>query len=202
MKKIMTVIAIGATINMTQSTSAQCSEIESTQMTTQTASPQNIKKEIEMRILKFEEILDMSEDLIKKLPDKKWEGILAITRGGLVPAGILAQYMDIRRIEVINVKSYEEKSQGQMEILNSPTVLHGGENWLVIDDLSDTGTTLRAVRKLYPHAFFATLVVKPKGKDAVDFYSAEFPQDLWLHYPWEPLENKDSTSLVRIAEKK
>lgn len=141
-----------------------------------------------MHKLKFDEIINMTDDLISKLPKKKWIGILAVTRGGLAPASILAQHMDIRRIEVINVKSYEEKSQGELEILNNPHVLNEGEDWLVIDDLSDTGSTLKAVRKIYPKAYFTTLLVKPKGKDAVDMYSQEFPQTIWIHFPWEPLD--------------
>ncbi len=154
--------------------------------------PETAKQtEPQMRILKFEEIAQMSKDLQEKLaqayPGKKWDGILAITRGGLVPAGVLAQSMDIRRIEVINLKSYEEKSQGKLEQLNAPTVPNDGENWLVVDDLSDTGKTLKFVRAIYPKAVFVTLMVKPKGEDAVDLYSAKFPQDLWLHFPWEPL---------------
>lgn len=188
MNKLVSIITVTTVINTTLVTATQCAEIQNSNITTELTQPQDTRKEVEMRILKFEEIVDMSKDLIKKLPTKKWEGILAITRGGLVPAGIIAQHMNIRRIEVINIKSYEEKSQGAMQILNSPAVTNGGENWLVIDDLSDTGSTFRTIRKLYPNAFLATLMVKPKGRDAVDLYSADFPQELWLHFPWEPLE--------------
>ncbi len=156
-----------------------------------------------MRILKFEEITQMTQDLVEKLaekyPDKKWEGILAITRGGLVPAGILSQFMDIRRIEVINLKSYDEKCQGQLEQLNVPSVPNGGENWLVIDDVSDSGETLRFVRKTYPKAVFLTLTSKPKGEDAVDFYVKIFPQDVWIKFPWEPLVRIQSMGNVLIV---
>lgn len=143
--------------------------------------------QIQMHHLSFNDILEMTNDISSKLPNRPWRGILAVTRGGLVPAGILSQSMNIRRIEVINIKSYEEKTQTDMEILNKPHLEGEEENWIVLDDLSDSGKTLKYIRSLYPKAFYAALLVKPKGKDAPDLYSQEFPQDVWIHFPWEPL---------------
>lgn len=151
-------------------------------------------QEVQMDKLKFEKIVDMATDLISKLPQKKWTGILAITRGGLAPAAIVSQYLDIRRVEVINVKSYDEKTQGALEILNAPNLPDEGEDWLVIDDLSDSGKTLNAVRALYPKAYITALLTKPNGKDAPDLYSREFPQNVWIHFPWEPLNSTEKSA--------
>lgn len=197
MNKVMKIIKmstiIAAALHASSPQAAKQPEVNKTIQKTEN------QTENQMRILKFEEISQMAKDLegkiAEKYPKKKWDGILAITRGGLVPAGMISQSMDIRRIEVINVKSYDEKNQGQLEQLNAPSVPNGGDNWLVIDDLSDTGKTFKFVRAIYPKAVFVSLMVKPKGEDAVDLYSAKFPQDLWLHFPWEPLEEKNEVKV-------
>jgi xanthine phosphoribosyltransferase len=141
-----------------------------------------------MHKLTYDDIMEMCHDIHAKLPKRQWAGILAVTRGGLVPAGILSQCTDIRRIEVVNIKSYENQRQSTIEIANSPQIPDDGKDWLIIEDLADTGNTLRCLRKSYSQAFYTTLLVKPKGKDVVDLYSREYPQDLWLHFPWEVLE--------------
>jgi xanthine phosphoribosyltransferase len=133
--------------------------------------------------------LDVKSKLDSKFPGKKWAGILAISRGGLVPAGILSQHMGIRRIECINVESYgDNRQQGQLKLLSNPNVPEGGKDWLVVDDLSDSGKTLRFVNGLFPEAYSVVLMVKPKGKNVPHLFSREYPQDVWIHFPWEPLE--------------
>lgn len=141
-----------------------------------------------LHCLTFSDILTMTDDLAQKLPNRPWKGILAVTRGGLVPAGILSQTLDIRRIEVINMKSYEDKQQSHLEVLNQPHLEGDEENWIIVDDLSDSGKTLKHIKDLYPKAFYAVLLVKPNGKEVPDLFSQEFPQDIWIHFPWEPQE--------------
>lgn len=121
--------------------------------------------------------------LLDKAPFK---GIVAITRGGLVPAGIIARELNIRLIETVSIASYEDKTRsGEMNILKSFTPKDKGEGWLVIDDLVDTGETARLVRRMLPEAHFATIYAKPQGKPLVDTYITEVSQDTWIYFPWE-----------------
>ena len=138
-----------------------------------------------------EDIWQAAALLSESLKTKTFQGILAVARGGLIPSGLIAQTLDIRRIETICLKSYtDERSQSEIKQLNSPpTDMGDGTGWLVIDDLADSGATLRYIRKLYPNATFVTLYVKPKGLDTVDFYAKEYPQTTWVHFPWEPKIN-------------
>jgi xanthine phosphoribosyltransferase len=114
-----------------------------------------------------------------------------VTRGGLVPAAILARELDIRLIDTVCVASYEDKTAGPnpkpVEILKPPehALKNYGEGWLLIDDIVDTGATVRAVRKLLPKAFFATLYAKSKTKGLVDLYLHEAGPDVWIDFPWE-----------------
>jgi xanthine phosphoribosyltransferase len=119
-----------------------------------------------------------------------WKGIIAITRGGLVPAALVARELDIRVIDTVCLVSYEAteegaeaKAQGQLKWLK--TVEGDGDGWLLIDDLVDTGGTARAVRERLPKAHFATLYAKPLGRPVVDTFVKEFKQEKWIYFPWD-----------------
>jgi len=112
-----------------------------------------------------------------------FKGIVAITRGGLVPAAILARELEVRLVDTICIASYDWKSQGGISVLKG--VEGDGEGWLIVDDLVDTGTTARAVREMLPKAHFATVYAKPSGRPVVDTYITEVSQDTWILFPWD-----------------
>ncbi len=113
-----------------------------------------------------------------------FKGIVAITRGGLVPAAIIARELDIRLLDTICVSSYDwQDHKGEIEILKSMATDDKG--WLLIDDLVDTGRTANVVREMLPHAHFATVYAKPAGRPLVDTYITEVSQDTWILFPWD-----------------
>jgi len=114
-----------------------------------------------------------------------FKGVIAITRGGLVPAAIIARELEIRVIDTISVASYDEKAQGELQVLKPTQDVADGEGWLIIDDLVDTGKTARAIRDLLPAAHFATVYAKPEGRPLVDSFVTEVSQDTWIYFPWD-----------------
>jgi xanthine phosphoribosyltransferase len=113
-----------------------------------------------------------------------FEGIIAVTRGGLVPAAIIARELDIRLVDTVCIASYSwQDRQGEIEVLKS--VNSNGEGWLIIDDLVDTGNTARSVREMLPEAHFATVYAKPAGRPLVDTFITEVSQDTWILFPWD-----------------
>jgi len=121
-----------------------------------------------------------------------WRGIIAITRGGLVPAAILAREMDIRLIDTICVLSYGNSDSGEASVQGAIEVLKGvegnGEGMILVDDLVDTGKTARHVREMLPKAHFATIYAKPAGKPLVDTFITEVSQDTWIRFPWDMVQ--------------
>ena len=113
-----------------------------------------------------------------------FKGIIVITRGGLVPAAIIARELDIHLVDTICISSYNWKNQkGDADILKS---FDGdGEGWLLVDDLVDTGRTARIVRDIVPKAHFATVYAKPAGRPLVDTFITEVSQDTWILFPWD-----------------
>jgi xanthine phosphoribosyltransferase len=116
-----------------------------------------------------------------------WRAVVAITRGGMAPAMIIARELDIRLVDTISVKSYDHQTQAEPLVLNKPDgdMMGDGEGILVIDDLVDSGKTLEVVRALYPKAHFATVYAKPKGEPMVDTFITGVSQDTWIFFPWD-----------------
>jgi xanthine phosphoribosyltransferase len=117
-----------------------------------------------------------------------FEAIVTVTRGGLVPAAIVARELDLRLIETICVSSYNHILQGGLKVLKgvAPELAQQrGQGILIVDDLVDTGKTARVVRDLLPDAHFATVYAKPMGRPLVDTFITEVSQDTWIFFPWD-----------------
>ncbi len=113
----------------------------------------------------------------------KWQGIVAITRGGLVPAAVIARELDIHMVDTVCITSYQWQERGEINILKS---FEGdGDNWLLVDDLVDTGKTAGVAREMIPKAHFATVYAKPAGRPLVDTFITEVSQDTWILFPWD-----------------
>lgn len=115
--------------------------------------------------------------------------VVAITRGGLVPAAVVARELGIRVVETVCVASYDYDKQGEISVLKhvSPEVIgtDKGKGVLIVDDLVDTGATARVVREMLPKAHFATVYAKPQGRPLVDTFVTEVSQDTWIYLPWD-----------------
>jgi xanthine phosphoribosyltransferase len=131
-----------------------------------------------------------------RLMDKgPFTGIVAITRGGLIPAAIIARELDLRLVESVSVVVYAAQGDGTLAgeqrksatptVIKPPSAAGDGSGFLIVDDLVDTGATARVVRGLLPKAHFAAIYAKPDGRDAVDTYVTEVSQDTWILFPWD-----------------
>jgi xanthine phosphoribosyltransferase len=117
-----------------------------------------------------------------------FKAVVAVTRGGLVPAAVVARELGIRIIETISVASYDYDKQGEISVLKSVAGgigADGGAGVLIVDDLVDTGATAKVVRELMPKAHFAAVYAKPQGRPLVDSYITEVSQDTWIYLPWD-----------------
>lgn len=110
--------------------------------------------------------------------------ILAITRGGLFPAGILARELNIKLIETVGMESYSGTEQGEVQVLKEFNQRFS-HNVLVVDDLADTGRTLKELKKSLVKPVVVTLFAKPEGLPMVDYYAEEVAQDTWVRFPWD-----------------
>lgn len=136
--------------------------------------------------IKWDEFHNHAKELCEKIKQSgEYNKIVAISRGGLIPAGILAYELDIRNSQAINISSYDEdKQRADEDIEIFGNVGEVDEKTLIVDDLSDTGKTFRILRKIYPQAKYVAVYAKEKGHSVVDIYARSMP-DEWIVFPWD-----------------
>lgn len=112
------------------------------------------------------------------------EGVLAIGRGGTIPARLFS--------EEFNAPMYFMGLSGYTEVYQplTPSVrdecLALGASLLLVDDLWDTGETIKTMKRMFPLARTATLLVKGWEQPAeVDFTGVVTMNDNWVVFPWE-----------------
>lgn len=117
------------------------------------------------------------------LPVEQWKGIIAVSRGGLVPAALLARELGIRHVDTVCISSYDYDQKREKVVLKRAE--GDGKGFIVVDDLVDTGGTAHSIREMYPQARFVTIFAKPAGCPLVDDYVVDIPQGTWIDQPWD-----------------
>ena len=150
-------------------------------------------------ILLWDDIVRMTFRLAKKIRESGFmpDIIVALLRGGLVPARILSDCLGVNRIFVVGVTFYADVGRTHDKpVITQPLNINlGGSNVLIVDDVADTGETLLLVKE-HVSALgadtikTATLHKKPWSKIKPDFFVSE--TDSWIVYPWEYTEVVDS----------
>ena len=146
------------------------------------------------RILGWDDITRLVDRLAAQLDGQQFDAMLVVTRGGMVPAGLLSEALDIRNILVAAVQFYT----GVGTTLESPRFLQVpdatllvGISILVVDDVWDSGRTAAEVRERVQadggSPVLAVLHYKPHASrypDRAPDYHAEVTED-WIVYPWD-----------------
>ncbi|WLD58604.1 xanthine phosphoribosyltransferase [Salinispirillum sp. LH 10-3-1] len=136
--------------------------------------------------ISWDQIQRDTRELALRLAGNEYKGIIAITRGGLIPAGLIARELNILWIDTIGVSSYDHMEQRSLKVLKTFSAEVGdGEGYLLVDDLVDTGSTARLVSEMLPKAHFVTVYAKPDGAALVDDFITEVSQDTWIQFPWD-----------------
>jgi xanthine phosphoribosyltransferase len=114
-----------------------------------------------------------------------FKGIVAVARGGLVPAGILARECYIRLVETVCIRSCEEQSYAPEARVLKTFSQDAGLGWLAVDDMAATGRTAALLRAMLPEAHIAAVYAKEQGIAHIDSFAVKTPQDSWLLFPWD-----------------
>ncbi|HEY3062501.1 MAG TPA: phosphoribosyltransferase family protein [Chloroflexota bacterium] len=143
--------------------------------------------------LTWNQIEDLAIRLADRLPTG-YDVMLVITRGGMVPACIVSERLNVRNILVAAVMFYTnvERTLDKPIFLQFPSdPLLNNQRVLIVDDVWDSGRTIMAVRERvrqaggYPET--AVLHYKPQRNafpdTRPDFFVDE--TDAWIVYPWD-----------------
>lgn len=150
-----------------------------------------------MIVLNGHDVEELVSRPVDKLP-RDYDLLLVITRGGMVPACLISERLDLRNIVASAGMLYTAGTADPSQTLTEPRFLEfpadpllAGKRVLIVDDVWETGRTAmvvrRRVRAAGGQADLAVLHYKP-GRSAYaerpEFY-AETTDD-WLNYPWDP----------------
>lgn len=157
--------------------------------------------------LTWMDVQRLSEDLADQIAESGYtpDIIVAVSRGGFDPARILSDELNIRSLASLQVIYYA----GVNERSDEPQVKYplnadiAGLNVLVVDDVADSGNSLRVVKEyvegLGPREVrIATLHYKPWSNFKPDFFAES--ADKWIIYPWEPRESIEDIREKLLSE--
>ncbi len=116
--------------------------------------------------------------------------ILCVARGGLLLGAQLAYDLNIKNIESINIKFYDDDSNETLkkpEYMGSFDLSNLKGNILIVDDVSDTGETLKSLISKIPDSVnyrIATIYMKDKSIVLPNYYWKKVKMDEWITFPW------------------
>lgn len=151
----------------------------------------------------WEDNFNLAVKLSRKIKESGYSPdlILAISRGGLVPARIIADFLLERNIQCLHARRWGvgEQIGEKVAITGTPADLQS-KNVLVVDDVADTGDTLQEItrylhRQKVRNVKTATLHYKKTSTCKPDYYAAEMEQWQWIVYPWSIYE--DATHFIK-----
>lgn len=139
--------------------------------------------------ISWEEIQNWSNIIAEKIAadcaDISQMTLVAVSRGGLVPAQLIAYKLNIRDIRVMKLISYDnENKRGETKDISTDRLFDGDDVYF-IDDLADSGETVRYLRNRFPQARQCTLITKDCCNENPDLTAVNLPGDAWLVFPWD-----------------
>ena len=143
-----------------------------------------------MKHVSWDEAAKASEELAQKVAASGFnpEFIVGITLGGLIPLTLIAKHLEVSEVLTIYAKSYDKLEQKELVIKYRPNVDLRNKRVLLVDEIADSGETLRAVSKIFVDEYgadlkTAVLVKKNSCPIEPDFWI--IPTDEWVAFPWD-----------------
>ena len=149
-------------------------------------------------LISWDHFYDLSRDLAWKLNGASFQPdlIVAISRGGCIPARILCDYLDVFDLDVIKIEHYHGVNMRKEAVLRYPLSADiTGRRVLLVDDVSDTGDSFQlAARHLRSKGKPAELQTaalhhKTVSRFTPDYYADLVEQWRWIIYPWAVIED-------------
>lgn len=130
----------------------------------------------------------VSKNLKKNVPDIRSFNVVALSKGGLIPGTIICNLLGIDKLHALGIKSYNDSCRGDIEIYQIPHFVDM-QNILVIDDISDSGTSFTHVLKMLggiKQVKTAALYCKKNASYKPDFCGeCDVTESTWIVFPWE-----------------
>ena len=137
--------------------------------------------------LSWQYIEDGCDHIADYFLNKNISTVVGIARGGIIPASIIARRLKANFI-AISAKSYNEQNVRETLQIQSISSIENLDNVLFVDDICDSGHTLKEIKKIYsniPNLYTAAIVYKQNQNTILDRYYMPVFNDNWIVFPWE-----------------
>jgi uncharacterized protein len=151
-----------------------------------------IKLKMKKRIIYYQEIIEAVHTLCRQLTDD-YDFIIGVGRGGLIPATLIAYYLD-KRIINFGISTYDNTFHLDKHEIYQDIKIDTDKRVLVVDDICDTGRTFNIIQERFPNVSFdfLSLFVRCGQEESVNFFSESVEKDIWLVFPWEINEKEEN----------
>jgi len=135
-------------------------------------------------IITHPRFIELSYKLLEEVKSKgvKYKAILCPLRGGFFLSYFMSVHLELP-ISYIEISSYAGKEQRRFQIGIKPDLIEG--NFLLCDDIYDSGNTIKEIHSMYPGVNFDTICLVSKVKEAEVIYAALLEKDKWVDFFWE-----------------
>ena len=137
----------------------------------------------------WEQIESMTQDILRQTRDLQFDAVVGLTRGGLTPAVLISQYLDIP-MHTLKISLRDHVGEDNVVEARENFGVNSGKRILVIDDINDTGATLNYLQESWGHdtVTYAVLINNEASDADVDYSSVDINKredDVWIVFPWE-----------------
>ena len=157
-----------------------------------------MEKNFTARIVDLTEVYEMAYQVSQKISDSpsNFDVVVGISRGGFPPARLVCDFLNIKTLTAVQVRHYTAGGQAkeEVEITDPIDIDLKGKNILVVDDVNDSGKTLKAAvdhikTKGAKAVKTAVLHEKENTSLSADFAGAYQTEWKWLMYQWAVTED-------------
>jgi hypothetical protein len=154
---------------------------------------------IQLLHLSWDDVQSLTEEVARHIKESRYvpDVIVAVSRGGFAPARILCDQLGTKRLASLQIEYYKDinETSSTPEIVFPLNADVPDKSILIVDDVSDTGDSLRVARdhvleREASEVRIATLHVKPWTTLRPDYFASEV--ESWIIYPWEIVEGLGS----------
>jgi hypoxanthine phosphoribosyltransferase len=131
--------------------------------------------------------------LASRLTSEKFDSVVGVSRGGLIPATIIAEQMGVRELRTTGVRSYQlrrgSKETRPVLYQSCTPYLHG--RVLLVDDIADTGETFEYLMKHFnknkaiTEVITCSVFVRRTSSFIPNYYHTDIVGKDWVIFPWE-----------------
>ncbi|RLG73381.1 MAG: phosphoribosyltransferase [Thermoprotei archaeon] len=161
---------------------------------------------VRTKLVSWDEIVSWSRELARKIKESGYKPdiVIAVARGGYVPARLLCDFLGIENLVSIQSQHWTEAAKmAEKAIIKFEYKLDlKGMKALLVDDIVDTGESLLLAKKFIEKEWkpdelkiAALQWISPVAKFKPDYYVVEVKEWTWFQYPWTRLE--DVTQFLR-----